>query len=66
MTSARALTEAIRRVYSSYTRENSLSRDVMYDGERSKVGGSEELFDVGGRVIWIYDGSRWEEYDSSA
>ncbi len=38
----------------------------MYDGERSKVGGSEELFDVGGRVIWIYDGPRWEEYDSSA
>lgn len=51
MSSAKALTEEIRRVYSSYTRENSLSSDVMYDGERSKVGGSEELFDVGGRVI---------------
>lgn len=58
MSSAKALTEAIRRVYSSYTRENSLSSDVMYDGERSKVGGSEELVDVGGRLIWINDGSR--------
>ena len=58
MSSAKALTEAIRRVYSSYTRENSLSSDVMYDGERSKVGGSEELVDIGGRLIWINDGSR--------
>ena len=49
--SAKVLTEAIRRVYSSYTRENSLSSDLIYDGERSNVGGSGELFDVGGRVI---------------
>ena len=61
MSSAKPLTDAIRRVYSSYTRENSLSSDVIYDGERSKVGGSEELPDVGGRVIWTNDGSRWEE-----
>lgn len=61
MSSAKALTEAIRRVYSSYTRENSLSNDVMYEGDRSKVGGSEEFNDVGGRVIRINDGSRWEE-----
>lgn len=33
----------------------------MYDGERSKVGGSEVLVDLGGKVIWMNDGSRWEE-----
>ena len=33
----------------------------MYDGERSKFGGSEELVDVGGRATRINDGSRWEE-----
>lgn len=33
----------------------------MYDGERSKVGWSEEVVDVGGRVIWTNDGSRCEE-----
>lgn len=60
MSSAMALTEAIRRVYSSYTRENSLSSDVMYAGDRSKFGGSEE-FDVGGRLTWMNDDSRWEE-----
>ena len=61
MSSAKALTEVIRLVYSSYTRENSSSSDVMYDGERSKVGWSEEVVDVGGRVIWTNDGSRCEE-----
>lgn len=61
MSSAKALTEVIRREYSSYTRENSLSSDVMYEGDRSRFGGSEEFVDVGGRVIWINDGSRWEE-----
>lgn len=61
MSSAKALTEPIRRVYSSYTRENSLSSDVIYEGERSKVGESEEICDVGGRVIRINEGSRWEE-----
>lgn len=58
MSSAKALTERIRRVYSSYTRENSLSSEVIYDGERSKFGGSAELFDVGGRGIRTNDGSR--------
>ena len=61
MSSARTLTDAIRLVYSSYTRENSWSSDVIYDGERSKVGGSEELVNVGGKVTRINDGSRWEE-----
>ena len=61
MSSAKPLTDSIRRVYSSYTRENSLSSDVIYDGERSNVRGSEELPDVGGRLIWTNDGSRWEE-----
>ena len=58
MSSAKVLIEPIRRVYSSYTRENSLSSDVMYDGDRSKVGWSDEVVDVGGRVIWTNDGSR--------
>ena len=51
----------MRRVYSSYTLENSLSKDVTYDGERSKVGGTEALFDVGGSVILTKDGSRCDE-----
>lgn len=30
------------------------------------MGGIDALFDVGGSVTWMKDGSRWEEYDSSA
>lgn len=41
MSSEMALTDATRRVYSSYTLENSLSNDVTYEGERSKVGAME-------------------------
>ena len=33
----------------------------MYDGERSKAGGSNELLVVGGRIIRTNDDSRWEE-----
>jgi len=45
---------------------NSVSRDATYDGERSNVGGTEVLFDVGGRATLTKVGSRWEEYDSRA
>ena len=43
-----------------------MSRSVKYEGERSNVGGIEALIDVGGREIWMNDGSKWDEYDSSA
>ena len=66
MSSDNDLTSAMRRVYSSYTLENSLSSAVTYEGERSNVGGIDALFDDGGSVTWRKDGSRWEEYDSSA
>lgn len=66
MCSDNALTVATRRVYSSYTRVNSSSRAVTYAGERSKVGGIAAFGDVGGRVILMKDGSRCDEYDSSA
>ncbi len=58
MSSAKVLTEAIRLVYSSYTRENSLSREVTKDGERSKVGAREALLDVDGNLILTKDDSR--------
>ncbi len=58
MCSERALTVATRRVYSSYTRVNSSSRAVTYEGERSKVGGILAFGAVGGRVILIKDDSR--------
>ena len=53
-------------MYSSWTRENSLSSDATYEGDRSNVGGIEASFEVGGRVTFRNDGSKWEEYDSRA
>jgi hypothetical protein len=53
-----AFTVATRRVYSSYTRVNSSSRAVTYVGERSKVGGIVAFGEVGGKVIFMKDGSR--------
>ena len=44
---------------------NSASRDVTYVCDKSKLGG--QVFEVvGGRLILMKDGSRWEEYDSRA
>ena len=52
-------------MYSSYTRENSASSFVTYEGERSKSGG-QVLELVGGREILTKLGSKWDEYDSRA
>lgn len=45
---------------------NSLSSDVKYVGERSNVGETRALLEVGGRVILMKEGSRCDEYDSRA